>query len=188
MNLNETVKLLFIIRGLYPRDKAFDKTKDDLAKIAEVWKVMLSDVPFDLAQAAVLAIASTSQFAPGISDIRIWYMNFRGEKTMDADEAWGLVQRAIKQHGYSQADKAQESMPINVWRMVERMGWRNLCMSEEPGVERGQFMKMWGIYQKRADEMSMLPPAVRQIIKEVSQQREPGALGMSGDEMSVITA
>lgn len=163
MTLNETAKLLVIIRGLYPRDKAFDKPKEELTRIASIWQVMLEDVPFDVAQAAVQAVASTSQFTPSIADIRAWHMSFTGNKTMDADEAWGLVQKAIQQYGYSQPEKARDSMPIDVWRMVERIGWRDLCMSEEPGVERGQFMKMWGLHQKREQEKAVLPPAVRAI-------------------------
>ena len=165
-------KLIFIMRGLYPRDKAWDKQKQDLEQIAKIWTVMLADVPFDVAKSAVEAAASTLQFAPSISDIRAWYMRLRGEKTMDADEAWGLIQRAIRQYGYSQPKKARESMPIDVWEMVERISWREICLSEEPGVERGQFMKMWGIYQKRTAEKSMLPPTVRQAIEGVSRRIE----------------
>lgn len=163
MTLNETLKLLFVIRGLYPRDKAFDKPKEELTRIAGIWQIMLSDVPFDVAQAAVQAVASTSQFTPSIADIRTWHMSFRGEQTMDADEAWGLVKKAVQQFGHSQMIKARDSMPIEVWRMVERIGWRDLCMSEEPGVERGQFMKMWGLHQKREQEKAVLPPAVKAI-------------------------
>jgi hypothetical protein len=132
---SEIAKLFGLIASLYPRDNAF-VSASDATVIA--WYKILADMPYDLAESALQRHASLSPFPPSIAEIRSGAI----KPALPPDVAYGLVMDAIKQHGYYHAKAAKESLPPEVWAVVERMGWESLCMSETPEVGRGQFLKL----------------------------------------------
>lgn len=164
MNNSETIKLFAIINSLYPRSESFAQADRTMVM---TWAAMLSDVPFQMAEAAVQAIAATQPYAPSISEIRAKI----APKSIGADEAWGYITNAIKRHGIYNAAAAKKSMPAEVWDMVTRIGWENICMSEEPAVERGLFIKLWAIQEKRIAEQARIPAEIRKLLENAQIKR-----------------
>ena len=72
-----------------------------------------------------------------------------------AAEAYGEVQRAIVKIGSYGCP--QFSIPI-IRKTVDSIGWRNLCLSETPGVERGQFMRMYEAFLAREKDNVICEP------------------------------
>lgn len=167
MDKSETVKLFAVIAAMYPRESAF---KNATPETIIAWQSMLEDIPFTVAQAALKATAANSPFVPAISEIRQWAMKVMYPEMLGPDEAWGIVRQAISKYGYYQRKKARKSMPPEVWAMVERIGWNDLCTGENAAVDRGQFMKMWNVYLTRQWEKAVLPPAVQALIGKASER------------------
>lgn len=160
MNKPETAKLFALISSLYPREAAFANATRDMVN---AWALMLEDVPFSVAQAGLQAHVSTSQFPPSIAEIKGWTVKM-SKNYMDASEAWGLARKAISKWGIHNKAKAKENLPADVFAIMDRMGYEDMCMSETPDVIRGQFTRLWDARQKQQQEMDRLPPAVKESI------------------------
>ena len=160
MTKSETIKLFGLIGSLYPRDNAFIGATDEMKS---AWHQMLADIPFDLAVSALQRHASLSPYPPSISEIR----SATVKATLSPDVAWGMVAKAISQYGSRQGKAARDSLPPEVWAVVERMGWISLCMSEAPEVGRGQFLKLFELQNKRERERSVLPEGLAQRLEQI---------------------
>ena len=159
MTREEISELFGLISVLFPNDKAFVSAS---AAMLSAWHAMLADLPFELAQAALQRHAAANRFAPSIAEIREFACKLSGGQALTADEAYGFARRAIAKYGYNRREAAQRSMPPEVWQLVERMGYRDLCMSENIGVMRSNFLRMWEAFEKRQNEDALLPPALRE--------------------------
>ena len=49
------------------------------------------------------------------------------------------------------------------------MGYRDMCVSENPDVVRGQFMKIWKSRADREHEYKVVAPVVPQIVERVAK-------------------
>jgi hypothetical protein len=47
-------------------------------------------------------------------------------------------------------------MPEDVAKIVENMGWQNLCMSENEMADRAHFTKAYDTMQKREKQIAMI--------------------------------
>ena len=163
MNKLETTKLFALISSLYPREAAFANASRDTIN---AWTLMLEDVPFSVAQAGLQAHVSTSPFPPSIAEIKGWAARL-DKQYMDASQAWGIARKAISKYGYHNKIKAKENTPTDVWTVMERMGYEDMCLSENPDVIRGQFTRLWDARLKQQHETDRLPPAVRNTIAQL---------------------
>lgn len=165
MTIDETVKLFAVVAALFPRDSAFAGA-DRL--MAQSWNAMLTDIPYQVAEAAVQAQAAVSPFPPSISEIREKATRLaKPELARTADEAWSYAISAVRTYGHLRWDEAKKSMPGDVAEAVERFGFMDICMSENVDVVRGQFMRAWDNNSKRRAEQECLPPSVKAIAERM---------------------
>lgn len=160
MNKAEIVKLFALISALYPREAAFAKATREMVN---AWAMMLEDVPFDTAQTGLQAHVATSPFPPSVAEIKGWAVKL-SERYIDASEAWGIARKTISKWGVHARQKARENTPPEVWTIMDRMGYEDMCMSEAPDVIRGQFTRLWDARIKRQQEADRLPPAVKDAV------------------------
>lgn len=168
MTRKETVKLFAAIAALYPRDNAFS---DSVGETVALWHSMLEDVPAELAVEALKMHASTSQWPPSIAQIKQCGLRLTTNQ-IPSDEAWGLALKAIQKGGIYRPEKAKEIAGPEVWALMERMGYRDLCMTESVDVLRGQFTRLWDARQKRQMENALLPPSVRAMTLQLALPRD----------------
>ena len=64
--------------------------------------------------------------------------------------------------------------------MVGWMGWRDICVSENIDVVRGQFLRMYEIQQRREQERAMLPDDIRGLIDKIGRDMLPDGGVASG--------
>ncbi len=175
MTLKEMISLLFLAKNLYPRDKSLDKPQSELMDLAKIWAEMLKDIPFDLAKAALTAHAASSPYAPAISEIRSYARKMTEPEGITAEEAWSLAIKAIRRFGsapYKDAQgkypyqRARDSLPPEVWRVVDLMGYNSMCMSENADVLRAQFIRAWERQQQRKAERESILPFLPEGLRE----------------------
>ena len=154
MTKSETTKLLAMIVIGYPKFEIQELT-------AELWHELLGDIPFDVVKAAVKRIMLKSPFPPSIHDVRAEATAVVSPNEIDAAEAWGEVLRAVRNHGSYGEKEAMATLSPRARKVITWMGWREICMSEEVGVTRGQFLKMYGQVQERDKQDALLPEGLR---------------------------
>jgi len=161
----ETVQLLAVINAAFPNIQITEA-------MVSLWHELLGDIDFNLAKAAVKKLLLESPYPPSIADIRKRAVEILTpeEEKIDAAEAWGEVERAMRFYGYYREAEALESMSPRVAKVVRWMGWRDICLSEEPGVVRGQFLKMYQQVTEREQKEKLLPERLKADIKMLSEK------------------
>lgn len=144
----------------------------------EAYFDMLQDLPYELAAVAIKKIIATDEYPtlPTIGKIRQAAAEISRGHILSAPEAWGMVLKAVHEYGYYREGEALASLPGQVAEVVRWMGWQTICMSEKISVDRGQFLRMYETHQKREQEQALLPPAVRDMMKQLA-----GGMKMLGD-------
>ncbi len=165
MTPSEVGKLVQFAFANYPHLQ-----EKDSGQVAELWNAALSDIPFELAKAALVKVLTTSRYFPTVADIREAAVYLTTGRPMTADEAWGLVTEAIRHYGYYREREALASLPPDVAAVVRRFGWQEICSCEEPDVIRGQFRRAWEANASQAREMAVLPAPIREMILAASER------------------
>lgn len=193
MTKPETVALFALISTLFPRESAF---KNATKATVEAWAEMLQDIPFDHAKAAVKAAVATSPFPPSIAEIRDYATRLTGPRRLTAEEAWGIASECIRNYGTrtvpkdGYADKVYEFVrfgepvrvrpsgleyeakrhcPEDVWALLQRMGYRDICESDNPDVVRGQFIKAWSSHDTEAKEVRVIGGVVPELVAAITE-------------------
>ena len=171
MTPQETKKLFAILMVSYPKFYNAEE-KDKLRMTIELWVEMLGDIPFEIVQVAVKKLILESPFPPAISDVRkqITDIMSNPDDRADASTAWGEVTKAIRMFGYPRPTEALESLSPRTRKVVESMGWQEICQAEQAGVVRGQFLKMYEAYTARERQDALLPDSMKKMIRQIGEQ------------------
>lgn len=83
---------------------------------------------------------------------------------------------AIREYGRYQPEQAFQSMSPVTRLAVKRMGWIELCMSEDQSIDRAHFLKIYQAEENRQKENALLPldmfEKLEQKQLEYQQQRQ----------------
>jgi hypothetical protein len=156
MNEKEFAMIVLAIRTVYSNFKAIpDKAS------ADIWYEMLKDIPYQQINLALKEYIATNKFPPTIADLRELTSNYNNLPILDYGEAWEEVILAIRKHGYMEVESAYASMSPLTVKCVKRIGWQNICMSENITADRANFRMIYETEQKRQREDNQLPPQIR---------------------------
>lgn len=135
----------------------------------KVWYRSLSDLDYHVAENAVWEHINTSAFPPSIAQIREKCADRLSHLVTDWGEAWEEVQMAIRYYGFYREEEALASLSRLTAVAVHRMGFRNLCMSENQVADRAHFQRMYEGMVKEEKRYTQLPEFVareKELLKE----------------------
>lgn len=121
----------------------------------KTWYKFLEDLPCDLATMAVQKYIATNKYPPTIADIR---ENVAEMMTGSSDwsESWEQVTRYISLYGMPNESKAYDAMDDHTREAVKRLGWRNLCMSQNPTADRANYRMVYeAVIKEKKDQLSV---------------------------------
>ena len=165
MDKKEMIKIFSIFNVCYP--KFMESGKEEI--MLNVWHELLKEYPYELVMLSSQKHIKSSKFAPTIHDIIDGISEYENIGKIDAITAWGMVVRAIRNYGYYRQVEALNSMPEDVAKIVENMGWQNLCMSENDMADRAHFTKAYEAYNKREKQIALMGGKGSLLIKEMEQ-------------------
>lgn len=166
MTRNETAKVLAIIAAAYPRFKV-----DTEGITLSVWHEMLGDLDYRLVQIAVQKLIYESPYPPTIADVRRQVVEIMEKDKTDATIAWGEVKKAMSMYGLYKEKEALASMSERTAKVVRAIGFREICMCENPGVVRGQFMKMYETFAAREKKEALLPEKLKKQMQIIGGRK-----------------
>ncbi len=149
----------------------------DIKATAEVWSLLLSDLTFEVAKAALVKAIAGCKFFPTIADIREAAMSFREDTVPLAADAWSEVCKAMRDIG-SYYGVPEFSHPL-IKRAVDGMGgWMCLCASDNEMADRAHFLRMFETYRGRELEDQNTTPLIRQLVGGIGEVKNlPGGGG-----------
>lgn len=183
MTREEFINLTKALKTFYPRENLLPNME-----AMELWYRELSDIPYTVAEAALRKYVSTNKFSPTIADIREMAASVsNGDKPLWSD-GWDKVLRAIKKYGsYGQAE-AMASLDELTRQAVKRLGYLELCRSENIMADRANFRMIFEQLADRQQQSNQISVNLTQLIEGIQQETRKGAEGIehkTGQRLSI---
>lgn len=156
-NKSTIIRLMGIMALAWPRFEIKDGS-------SAVYYEMLKDIPDEVLETSAKQLATTCTFFPSIAEWRKAAFDILINKPglPSAFEAWGIVCNEIRRIGSYR--EPEFSFPA-IQRVVEILGWKYLCMSEQSEYDRAHFFKIYDSLISRAEEDARLLPDVRRAMQ-----------------------
>lgn len=138
------------------------------ADSVKIWYELLKDLPYKLANISIQKHMATNKFPPTPAEIRQGAA-ISTEKPMDWSAGWEQATRAIRTWGYNRPTEALASMDEITRQTVRRLGWKNLCESENTMQDRANFRIIYEQEANRRREMAVLPVELRGAIERLQE-------------------
>ena len=132
----------------------------------QVYWDALSDLPFEIAMTAARKVIATLEnpFLPMPAVFRGAALQVTGQTIQAAPDAYADVLKAIRYFGSYRETEALQSLPPLTRKAAESIGWKGLCLSEEPDVIRGQFRMAYEALEKREVVDAKTPQKLKDVI------------------------
>ena len=162
MTLSEWTVLVKGLKSAY----TYEKFLPD-ADAVKVWFELLKDIDYTVLNMACQQYISTNKFAPTIADLRELCSNVSNGQLPDYGMAWEEVLMAIRKCGMYQENLALERMSEQTRQVVKRMGFKNLCTSENVAADRANFRMIYEQISQRKKTDMQIPQSVKNAISAV---------------------
>jgi hypothetical protein len=177
---NEQIQQVWVMLiAAYP-NYAKEQGAQQLTLTLKLYQTMLQDVPMDILHATTLQHIAAAKWFPTIAELRGLAASIQAPPARVAIEAWGDVLDAMAAPSYYRyADGFHEfpkfADPL-VQRIVDSMGWGNLCGSEDGTADRARFLQAYDALARRAVDDRLQLPIVRDLTQRLAMQRSAGLL------------
>jgi len=143
--------------------KTYGKSLDE--DVCDIYFTMLTDIPDQLGYQAALKCLSENNFFPTIAELRKASANIGTHCLPSPEEAWNEAHSLVRYVG--NYGIPEFSHPL-IKKAVDTMGWRELCFSENPSIDRAQFIKIYSTYRQREVNELITPESVKALGKSLS--------------------
>jgi len=165
----ETLRVLKILGDIYP---SFHLSSSAI----EVYVQLLTDIPGPALEQAALDHISRSTFFPTIAELRsAAFSIIEAANPIPTDyEAWAEVQAEIRREGHCGQPKFTNPLAAQV---VQQLGWRYLCLSENPVADRAHFVQAYQAMAERQRQSARRLEVVTKFIATLKASIQPQLTG-----------
>lgn len=168
MNKQQFATLAIAMKSAYPASKILE----DNASM-DFWFMMLQDIDYKVAENAIVEHICTNIYPPNIAEIRKLCADRMQKPVLPFDEAWGVVQKALRDYGFYNPEKAFATMDELTLSVVKNLGWSRLCMSENPTADRANFREAYEAKAKKIQNNMQLPEFVAKNKLQIQEHYIP---------------
>ena len=129
-----------------------------------VWYELLKDIDYQVANMAIQMHAQSSKFPPTVAEIRESASKIVHGEVKDWSKAWEEACKAMSRFGRDRKAEAYETLDDLTREVIDRLGYRNLCMSESIASDRANFRTIYTELAERRTETSKLSPQIQALI------------------------
>ena len=146
----------------------------------DVWYALLHDLDYQILSKALQQYMLTNKFKPTVAELREIYAELVSPVISDWSEGWEKVSKAIGHYGMYQEEAAMESFDEVTKEVVKRLGFQNICLSENIVADRARFAEIYQAIQRRKRTEVNVGSALPNIRKMV--QNRLAELGQKGQK------
>ena len=155
---------IMALKTYYPRENLLPNNQ-----AMELWFKQLNDIPYQIAEAALNKWVTTNKWSPTIADIRETATVVKCGEIPDWGEGWEKVLMAIRKYGMYQAAEAMNSLDGITKRCVERLGFQNICLSENINQDRANFRMIYEQLAARKQMEEQIPSNLSNLIADIQR-------------------
>lgn len=133
---------------------------------AEVYYAMLGDLSVQRLEIAVKRVLLEHRIStlPTVAEIRALAVE-SGEQGIDPADGLRIVREAVRVFGWPRPSEALASLPPLVRRVVQAIGWDEICSSENPEALRAHFFRLIESVSRREHRERLLPQDLQRQIE-----------------------
>lgn len=161
----ELSKFLILVKGLkavYTSDR-FLPDEDTI----KIWYALLKDISYEVLNVAIQKYIMTGVYPPTVADLRKLSAEITQGQQADWGNGWEQVLLAIRKYGMYQINEALDSMDEITRQCVERLGFKEICMSENLANDRANFRMIYEQLAERKQKDAQLPDALTEKINAI---------------------
>ena len=162
MDKNEFSMFSMALKTYYPRENLLPNTQ-----AMELWFKQLQDIPYTVAETALNKWVAVNKWSPSIADIRAEAAEIKNGEAPDWGEGWESVLDAIRRYGSYRVDEAMASFELITRRCVERIGFLNICQSENIAADRANFRTLYEQLAKKEQKNKQMPKMLKALIEKI---------------------
>lgn len=147
------------LRTYYPRYNMLPN-----AEAIDLWYQELKDLPYEVAASALRKWTNQEKWPPSIAEIRSYAGELINGPAPDWGDGWQEVKRAISRFGIHREKEALDSLSPSAREAVKRIGWQDVCMSENAETLRAQFRQVFQVVAEREKQDALMAPELRTMI------------------------
>lgn len=165
MDKKQFSMFVMALRTYYPKENILPNNQ-----AVELWFRQLQDIPYQVAEASLNKWVATNKWSPSIADIREMASTIQEGELPDWGDGWEQVLMAIRKYGMYRIGDAMETFDPLTKKCVERLGFRNLCMSENINQDRANFRMIYEQLAERKKKDAQIPMQLHQLIGEIQNR------------------
>lgn len=162
MEREQFARFAMALKTYYPRDGLLPNNE-----ALNLWFIQLQDLDYKVVELSLNKWVAVNKWPPTIADIRETAANIVLGDTPDWGEGWQKVLKAIGRYGMYRQQDALESFDDITRQCVERIGWWNICTSDNPSADRANFRTMYEATAERQKREMQLPKMTRAQISQL---------------------
>lgn len=169
MNRSDTVRIMAVIRQVYPRYYG-NQSREELEATVNLWADMFAEDDGMTVMAAVKAFIATDVegFPPSIGQIKSRLVRLKAPDMPDEADAWRQVWRAVQNSAWHAVEEFEKLHPV-VRRVVGNSemlkAWSQLPPDEVQTVIASNFQRAYRGRAADAAERLALPSEIRQFLE-----------------------
>lgn len=167
MTKKEFSLIALALRAYFPKENNFIPNEQAM----KLWYFQLKDLDYKVAEAAVNKWAATNKWSPTIADLRETALTITLGELPEWGEAWQEVTLAIRRYGSYRAGDALKSLSPLTKKVVERLGYLQLCASENIAADRANFRMIFEQLAAREKKQAQLPEGLKVLIAQMQQDK-----------------
>ena len=161
MNKMEFATLAMALKTYYPKE---DLLPNEQAM--NLWFNQLQDLDYQLAETALNKWVAVNRWSPTIADIRGEAANICAGELPGWADGWEKVLKAIAKFGWRRQSEALDTMDDITRQCVERLGFVNICLSENITADRANFRTIYEAYAERSKRELQIPASTKARISQ----------------------
>ena len=166
MTKQEFGLLASAIRTYYPKENILPNQQE-----MELWYRELQDIPYAVAEAGLRKWVTTNKWSPSIAEIREMATDVQHGSIPEWGEGWEQVLKAIRMYGTYRIAEAMDSFDDITRQCVERLGFRNICLSENIAADRANFRMMYETLSERKKKDMQMPFNLSNMIETIQKEQ-----------------
>lgn len=163
MTKQEFAIFAMALKTYYPRENLLPNEQ-----AMDLWFIQLQDIPYKVAEVGLNKWVALNKWSPSIADIREMASGIIHGEIPDWGEAWQEVTNAMRRFGSYRPNEALASLSPLTRKATERIGFNNLCMSENPSAERANFRMIYESLVEREKKNAQMPEPLKNLISQIS--------------------
>jgi len=165
MTKKEFATFAMALQTYYPRENLLPNNQ-----AMELWFAQLQDIPYKVAEVGLNKWVSLNKWSPSIADIREMASSIAHGELPSWGDAWEEVLRAIRQYGSYRPVEAMNSLSPLARKATERIGFRNLCVSENISADRANFRMIYEQLADRERKEAQLSAPLKTMIAQMQSE------------------